>query len=142
MPFESQVEDEDDKEIFGASTPMSQEDIEELTKYQSELEGQLIALKDLYDHGESDRKELMSDLDAIEEKVSRKSTFIGTTEQRQKPRRRGIQREGCCLRRRQSPLRSDQWPCRENERDCYEGLRAEGRVAIHVDLWRDAIEAF
>ena len=84
MPFESQVEDEDDKEIFGASTPMSQGDIEELTKYQSELEGQLIALKDLYDHGESGRKELMSDLDAIEEKVSRKSTFIGTTEQRQK----------------------------------------------------------
>ena len=84
MAFNDQVEDVDDKEIVGGSTPMSQEDIEELAKYQSELEGKLIALRNLYDHGESDRKELMCILDAIERKVSRKSTFIGTTEQVQK----------------------------------------------------------
>ena len=81
MPFNDQVEDEDDKEIVGGSTPMSQEDIEELAKYQSELEGQLIALKDLYDQGESSRKNLMSGLNMIEEEVLHKSKITRTPEQ-------------------------------------------------------------
>lgn len=84
MAFSRQVEDEDDKEIVGDSTPMSREDIEELKKYQSELEGQLSSLKTMYDQEESSRKKLMSDLDVIEMKVSRKSLFMGTTEQMEK----------------------------------------------------------